>query len=99
MLPHPMRSDADILITRNKQVVVEVKSAISDWGLSEDDFYQWNPKAVKALGQASKAGKVLSAQPVLWLPLCKKPLTDYRNGVLVVTGSAWRLKRAVRKHL
>lgn len=99
MLPHPFRGDVDIIVEKGrKKAVVEVKSAVTTWGLENEEFYRWNEKADKALKQTAKAAKAMSAFPVLWLPLCRHNMTVHRNGILVVAGSSWRMKRALKKN-
>lgn len=100
MLPKPFRSDADIVVyCRRKTVCVEVKSAQTDWGLRYEEMYRWNAKAMKAVAQAQKIGKAMRAPSVLWLPESNYKMAAYRNGVLVVCGGVWALKRAIRKNL
>jgi len=104
VFPKQGGADIDILVERKNntgdttKIVIEIKTAQSDWGLNSVFTFRWSGKAKNALAQTLKVAEAAGSKaPVLWLPLCTTKFHAMRDGVLVVAGNATHLIRAIKK--
>ncbi len=99
--PHAGGGDADVLVgDATRRWVVEVKSHV---GVAVAKGWFGKARLVRSRGAAAFArnpfsqvlrnADYLKAQPVVWFPRARQASSGVINGVLVVTGPAWRLAK------
>jgi hypothetical protein len=99
--PHAGGGDADVLVGDGaRRWVVEIKSYV---GVSVAKGWFGKSKLVRSRRGASFArnpfaqvqgqARYLQAQPVVWFPRAKEASSGLIDGVLVVTGPAWRVAK------